>query len=251
MITPSHARAWYDRWELQQERYAGARTARMAAVVDSVRSIRPNPMLIVDIGCGPGRLAADMVAAFPRARVMAVDQDPLLLALGRAVHAAVEFRRVDVGSPGWSDALRLRAGTVDAIVSSTALHYPAPVALERIYSDSAGLVRPGGVLVNADEFPLPDGAAEDEDSGDAASGAVPSRGVPDAAGESWQAWWEAVAAEPAFAGLLEMRAALVPAHGHDNGLGSSAHRVLLTRSGFRSAAVTWRRGTSSVIMAQR
>ena len=41
---------------------------------------------MLDLGCGPGSLAVRLLDRMPAARVVAIDTDPLLLALGRAAY---------------------------------------------------------------------------------------------------------------------------------------------------------------------
>ncbi|WP_369184995.1 trans-aconitate 2-methyltransferase [Streptomyces sp. Y1] len=82
------AETWIERWERQQERYAVEREERFTVVADVVEQVaghRPRP-LVADLGSGPGSLSARIAARLPEAEVLAVDIDPLLLALGRARH---------------------------------------------------------------------------------------------------------------------------------------------------------------------
>ncbi|WP_225804174.1 trans-aconitate 2-methyltransferase [Streptomyces sp. NK15101] len=141
--TAAEAAPWVDRWELQQQHYATARTARLHAVVDVVAHAcrhhrRP---VIADLGCGPGSLAARLADRLPHAHVLGVDHDPFLLALGRAVHAAaVTFADERIGPGPWTTALS-GDGPLDAAVSTTALHYLPRAELAVVYepsSDPAG-----------------------------------------------------------------------------------------------------------------
>ncbi|MYT19935.1 methyltransferase domain-containing protein, partial [Streptomyces sp. SID7760] len=57
--------------------------------------------LLLDLGCGPGSLAARLAARMPAAEVVGVDADPLLLELGRAHHGtALRFAEARIGEPG-------------------------------------------------------------------------------------------------------------------------------------------------------
>lgn len=155
------AERWVERWERQQQRYAVDREERFTVIADVVeqavtgRSDRP---LVVDLGCGPGSLAARLARRLPDADIVGVDMDPLLLELARTHHAdAARYVDAMIGEEGWTHALRLDR-PLDAAVSTTALHYLGPDALHRTYRQLAALLRPGGVLVNGDHFPHDDTA---------------------------------------------------------------------------------------------
>ena len=106
------ARDWIDRWDRQQEVYMPDREERFTALIDAVEAGtgRPDP-LVLDLGCGPGSLAVRLLARLPEATVVAVDADPVTLALGRAGYAAVSglrFADLDLRTTGWSSRLGLR-----------------------------------------------------------------------------------------------------------------------------------------------
>ena len=95
-LTPAAAAAWIDRWDAQQQAYLPDREERFIALIDAVQECagRPDP-LVLDLGCGPGSLAVRLLGRLPGAEVVAIDADPLLIALGEAVRplAAGRFRR--------------------------------------------------------------------------------------------------------------------------------------------------------------
>ncbi|MEV4259564.1 methyltransferase domain-containing protein, partial [Spirillospora sp. NPDC049652] len=85
-LAPTVAQRWITRWDRQQEGYLPDREERFTALIDAVEAAgRPDP-LVLDLGCGPGSLSARLLDRLPDATVVAVDTDPLLLALGRSVH---------------------------------------------------------------------------------------------------------------------------------------------------------------------
>src|SRR5215475_9871320 len=79
------ARSWIDRWDAQQQAYLPDREDRFAVLIDAVQECagRADP-LVLDLGCGPGSLSVRLLDRIPAATVVAIDADPLLLALGRA-----------------------------------------------------------------------------------------------------------------------------------------------------------------------
>lgn len=245
------AGTWVDRWERQQERYAVEREERFTVIADVLEQTvghRGRP-LVADLGSGPGSLSARVAARLPHAEILAVDIDPLLLALGRARHPEVaRWIETLIGRPGWIGDLGLDR-PLDAVVSTTALHYPPPDALLGIYRDLAGVLRPGGVLVNGDHL-IPEDRPLAELALAIGRRRAQRRGA-DAA-EDWSQWWAAAGRVPEFADLLTARERqLPPTDGAGNGLSAARHGELLREAGFRQAGPVWQYGTSSVLVALR
>jgi SAM-dependent methyltransferase len=254
------ARDWIDRWDRQQEVYMADREERFTALIDAVEAAagRPDP-LVLDLGCGPGSLAVRLLARLPEATVVAVDADPVTLALGRAAYAdlpALRFLSLDLRAPGWAARLGLRPGRpVDAVVSTTALHWLTPAELRDLYTAVAGLLRPGGVFLDGDHFQEDettspvlarlDRALEDREA---------QRRHPDGhdgRAEDWNQWWQSVAADPALAEAAAERARGRVQHGSEGGAKLAAHTTALSAAGFAEVGTLWQRGSSRVLCAVR
>ncbi|GAB2755698.1 class I SAM-dependent methyltransferase [Streptomyces bullii] len=249
------AERWVERWERQQEHYAIDREERFTVIADVVEHItagRPGRPLVVDLGCGPGSLAARLARRLPGADIVAVDRDPLLLELARTHHAdAARYVDAEIGEPGWAEALDLDR-PLDAAVSTTALHYLDPDALLRTYRRLAALLRPGGVLVNGDHLPHDD-AGLAEVAGWVGRRSAERRRVH--AHEDWSSWWTAVAQDPELTDLLTERerrdrASAVGTH-TPAPLSLAAHVRLLRQAGFAQAGAVWQYGDSHVVVALR
>ncbi|MFE5813931.1 class I SAM-dependent methyltransferase [Streptomyces sp. NPDC056479] len=249
------AERWVERWERQQQRYAVDREERFTVIADVVEQSVPGPPprpLVVDLGCGPGSLAVRLARRLPYADIVGVDMDPVLLELARTHHAdAARYVDAVIGEEGWTDALCL-GRPLDAAVSTTALHYLGPDVLYRTYRQLAGLLRPGGVLVNGDHFPPDDTALADF------AGCVGRRHAERGhalAHEDWDSWWTAVARDPELTDLLterrrRHRRSATGANGAAR-LSVAAHERLLRRAGFAHVGVVWQYGDSHVMVAIR
>lgn len=194
-----------------------------------------------------GRLAGRLAHRLPRAVLVGVDIDPLLLALGRARYGhRVRFIDADVTVAGWTTALT-PVRMIDAAVSTTALHWMPPEQPARLYVDLAGVLRPGGVLVNGDHLKLADQAlaelAEAAEQGRAERAGVTGN-------EDWSTWWEAVATEPALAELQARRSERELRHGYGNHLSVDQHVAMLRKAGFTTIGPVWQSGTDHALIAR-
>jgi len=267
-LTVAAARAWIDRWDAQQQVYLPDREERFTVLIDAVQECagRPDP-LVLDLGCGPGSLAIRLIDRIPAAAVVAVDADPLLLALGRAAWSDREARPDGIGPdgvglrfadrdlrvPGWSAALGLDR-PVDAAVSTTALHWLPPTALAAMYAELATVLRPGGLMLNGDHL------TEDETAtptlarlGKALIEREELRRAPHGRSESWSGWWEAVAADPVLADLFaERKRRSLDAEHHGSPSGRLAvHVEALSAAGFAEVGTLWQRGDNRLLCAVR
>ncbi|MTV27696.1 class I SAM-dependent methyltransferase [Nitriliruptoraceae bacterium ZYF776] len=223
---------------------------------DLVATLRPDgPLTVLDLACGPGAISVRLLDRFPDARSVAVDVDPVLLAIGQGAHGDLDGRlrwvRADLRDPDWPEALGDdgAAGTFDAALSSTALHWLEPPVLAATYRRAAELLRHGGVLVNADHLPAPAGPLHDAMR--TIDGARQERALTGDV-EDWAGWWDAVEREPALADALAERRALWPEGSrHWTGAGLAFHVAALTEAGFGDVEVVWQDLEERVLAAVR
>jgi SAM-dependent methyltransferase len=254
MLSRDTARDWIERWDAQQQIYLPDREDRFTAIIDAVEeaSGRPDP-LVLDLGSGPGSLAVRLLRRLPEATVVAIDADPLTLALGRAAFADVpglEFRDLDLRTAGWSAGLQL-SRRPDAAMSTTALHWLTQPALAALYAELAGLLRPGGVLLNGDHLAEDDAATVLRRLDRALLEREERRRFPGGHGESWTDWWAAAAADPALAPLhAERTARRVDSEHHGSPAGRlSVHVEALRAAGFAEVGTLWQRGENRLLCA--
>jgi len=249
------AQAWIRRWDLQQEDHLPDREDRFTALIDAVEAGtgRSDP-LIIDLGCGPGSLSVRLLDRIPGATIVAVDADPVMLALARAAYgdrAGLHFAAVDLRSPGWSGQLNLER-PADAAVSTTALHWLSPEALSAMYVELGQALRPGGLLLNGDQLRI-----DESDSpvlarlDEALLNREEKRRFPNGHAESWSGWW--VAADPALADPVAEREAWRD-HADHHGWASrllATHIDALRGAGFAEAGTLWQRGENRLLCAVR
>src|SRR3954454_22400382 len=153
---------WLRRWDAQQSLYMTTREERFEAMLDAVAATiadeHDGNIVVLDIACGPGAISQRLLARFPAASSFAVDLDPVLLAIGEGALGTVDGRLTwiadDPNDPAWAERLAEQLGgrQLDAVLSSTALHWVSPGTLGRVYRELGQLMRPGGVFLNADHM---------------------------------------------------------------------------------------------------
>jgi len=140
---------WVERYDRMQQRYLVKRSERFDIIAGLIKSVCPNPKLIVDLGCGTGSLTIRLLEEFESAKVYAVDLDPaiLLLAEHRLKHFKdrVQIVQADITKMDWGQCI-----SADAVVSATALHWLKPEDLEAVYFRIHEILHNGGIFLNAD-----------------------------------------------------------------------------------------------------
>ena len=247
------ARRWVDRWDRQQEGYLPDRETMFAVIADAVAKTaqdadRPYPV-VIDLACGPGSLGARIREHLPQARVIGVDTDPVLLALARTVYG-FEVVDHDLTDADWIAVLPISVGAeaeqVDAIVSTTALHWLYPDRLAALYAQAAALLRPGGILLNGDEMTGPTAEIERIDRA-VARGQIERTGT--AGREEWTDWWSAIKQEPELADALAERDGRAWQHPENGGTTYEQHVQLLREAGFGAVEPVWQYGRRRILAA--
>jgi SAM-dependent methyltransferase len=257
---------WLDRWDAQQTGYIPEREARFTAMFDVLELMLPPGFLAGDLGCGPGSLARRLLERFPGARCLAVDLDPVLLTMGQRVHGTIGGRLTwidaDLRDPGWPSGLAV--SHVDAVLSTTALHWLPSDALARLYRQLGGLVREGGVFLNGDTIRFGPTLPSFRRLGATFERRTRESAHADRRVEDWEGWWEALEAEPAVAELLAERRRRFAWRSLEPGKRFSAqpsdgitspiidfHEAALRNAGFREVGVIWQRMEDRVLAAVR
>ena len=243
--------AWQESWDRQQEAYLPDREHRFTAMLDAVDAIRDTaPLRLLDLAGGTGTISLRALRRFPDAELTLVDLDPALLALAAAaLRDRVTIVTADLGRTDWHAALPHRR--YDAVLTATALHWLPADRLATLYGEVHDLLRPGGLLVNADHMPddtlpklterLLDRARERRQARYAAGAAL-----------SWSQWWEQAERDEALGPLVRQRHAIYPAgHSPEWNPPISWHLAALTKAGFTEVGTLWRGGPDAAVVAVR
>lgn len=245
------AEDWQRSWDRQQEGYMPDREQRLDALVDIAEAVGGREPRVLDLACGTGSISRRLLARLPGARTVAVDVDPALLAIaaGSLGHdERVRIVRADLGDPGW--VASVGESGFDAVLTATALHWFPEPALRRLYRDLHGLVRPGGVVANADEM-----AASELPRLGAALHEVTRRRRTELATDGrpgWDEWWDIAAADPGLAGAVaERRRFFGGDHAPQFVPPAEWHVAALADAGFVEASVAWRSGPGAIAAGVR
>lgn len=114
------------------------------------RLIEPAGKEIVDIGCGGGALARDLVAAGARVVGVEVSEAQLATARDRDDGRGASYL------VGTAQDLPLEDESVDVAVFMRALHHVPPADLTQALTEARRVLRPGGAIYIAE--PLPEGS---------------------------------------------------------------------------------------------
>lgn len=209
---------------------------------------------MLDLGCGTGSLTERILHRYPRARAVALDFDPVTLAIGRrglgTVGGRLEWVEADLRQAGWEAALP--AGRPDAAVSSTALHWLTAKELGRIYSTLADRLRPGGLFLNGDWIAFGPRSPRFRAVARRGRGHFRASGAKSAETWSWRAWWRAALREPQLAREAALHRARFPrSHSAVRTPDLPGHVRLLRRAGFREVEVVWSLWQNRVVAAIR
>jgi SAM-dependent methyltransferase len=178
----------------------------------------------------------------------------------------------DLRDPAWID--QLGEERVDAVLSTTALHWLDTGSLARVYRQLGSLVRPGGVVLNGDHMKFPPHLP----SFRALAGWIAERQRAEAfdarGADDWRGWWSAFAQQPGMGPLVEERERrFARGSGQRHGTGAAdagdaeevvgavdeeetspigeVHEAALRDAGFREVGLIWRQPDDGVLLAVR
>ncbi|MFF9866002.1 class I SAM-dependent methyltransferase [Streptomyces sp. NPDC013953] len=240
--------AWQESWDRQQEWYMPDREERFRVMLDMVEAITGPAPRVLDLACGTGSITDRLLKRFPDATSTGVDLDPALLAIAEGCFAGddrVRLVRADLNDPAWIRALP--HDSYDAVLTATALHWLRAEPLAALYGQLGGLVREGGVFMNADRMrdeSTPRIDAAERAHRHAAMDRAKAGGALD-----WSAWWELAAADPVLAAPTAERFAIYGEHAEGDTPSLDWHVRTLRGAGFAEARAVWCSPSDSLVLA--
>ncbi|MEU4044194.1 class I SAM-dependent methyltransferase [Streptomyces antibioticus] len=240
--------AWQESWDRQQEWYMPDREDRFRIMLDMVEAFVGTAPRVLDLACGTGTITARLLARLPGATSTGVDLDPALLAIAEGTFAGddrVTLVTADLKDPDWT--ARLPHHSYDAVLTATALHWLHSEPLADLYGRIAGLVRDGGVFMNADRMideSTPRINAAERAQRHARMDRAKSRGAVD-----WAEWWQLAAQAPALAAPTARRFEIYGEHADGDMPSPAWHARVLKEQGFGEARPVWCSPSDTLLLA--
>lgn len=237
---------WFARWEAMQNCYVPHRTERFDIMLKLPGFPRETELRILDLGCGPGSLSFRALAHFPNARIVAVDFDPVLLAMGQKLatqkSSQIDFKRVDIREPDWWTSCKCQ---FHLVVSATALHWLGPENLAQAFRRVLDVLKPGGWFFNSDHVASEDPAKQPsyrEMLQRTRQEAFSTTGADD-----WNGFWESLGHAVGRQDLAKLRNVNHFWEGTDDGQPRQFHLASLRECGFEQVKVHWQEFGEAVI----
>ncbi|MGW0415086.1 class I SAM-dependent methyltransferase [Streptomyces collinus] len=240
--------AWQESWDRQQEWYMPDREERFRIMLDMVEALVGTAPRVLDLACGTGSITARLLARFPAATSTGVDLDPALLAIARGTFEGddrVSFVTADLKDPDWPALLPY--ASYDAVLTATALHWLHSEPLAALYGRVAGLVRDGGVFMNADHM-----IEESTPRINAAERALRHARMDQAKRDGaldWAEWWQLAQADPVLAGPTARRFEIYGEHADGDMPSARWHARVLCERGFAEARPVWCSPSDTLLLA--
>ncbi|MEU3850711.1 class I SAM-dependent methyltransferase [Streptomyces sp. NPDC029554] len=242
--------AWQESWDRQQEWYMPDREERFRIMLDMVEAVVGTAPRVLDLACGTGTITARLLARFPDATSTGVDLDPALLAIAEGTFAGddrVALVTADLKDPDWP--ARLPHDTYDAVLTATALHWLHREPLAELYGRLAGLVRDGGVFMNADHMideTTPRINAAERAQRHARMEQARRTGV-----LGWTEWWQLAAQDPVLAGPTARRHEIYGDHADGDTPSVQWHARVLREKGFGEVRPVWCSPSDTLLLAMK
>jgi tRNA (cmo5U34)-methyltransferase len=212
---------------------------KMAAVaLDFLAALNGAPSQVLDLGCGTGFVAEHLLGRFAQVQINCLDGAQNILDLAamrlkdhadRLTYTCSDFRALN--------ALSLKERSFDVVMSSYALHHLSADEKVQVLRDALGLLKPGGLFMNADLIKNPSTAFENSIQDLRVQGILQRASVGD----------ERFASKEVTHAYL---AAMERAEG-DQPLDIEEDLALFRRAGYCPVSVLWLEYREAVICAQR
>ncbi|MFD5229315.1 class I SAM-dependent methyltransferase [Streptomyces qaidamensis] len=248
--TTADWQAWQESWDRQQEWYLPDREERFRIMLDMVEATVGTAPRVLDLACGTGTITARLLARFPKATSTGVDLDPALLAIAGGTFAGddrVGFVTADLKDPDWP--AKLPYDAYDAVLTATALHWLHREPLADLYGQVAGLVRAGGVFMNADH--MIDESTPRINAAERAQRHARMEQARESGVLGWTEWWQLAAKDPVLAGPTARRYEIYGDHADGDMPSVQWHARVLREKGFGEARPVWCSPSDTLLLAMK
>jgi SAM-dependent methyltransferase len=241
---------WFERWEAMQNCYIPQRLYRFNLMLQLANLSSEGEAQILNLGCGPGSLAFHALQHYPNARIVAVDFDPVLLAMGQQIAKEttdrIQFMQTDIRQTGsWAE----YRGIFDLVLSATALHWLNAEHLAQTYQRIHQVLKPGGWFMNSDHIASdnPETQTRYREMLQAKQrAAFRATGADD-----WNGFWENLGRELGHLDLQALRNEAEFWEGTEDGQPKQFHIAVLRQCGFEYVEFHWQDLGEAVIGARK
>ncbi|NJL20253.1 MAG: class I SAM-dependent methyltransferase [Leptolyngbyaceae cyanobacterium SM1_3_5] len=244
---------WLERWDAQQSGYLPYREERFQVMLDTIAYLLPKSFTAIDLACGPGAISQRLLNRFPQANCIAIDYDPVLLAIGQGVLGTMGDRlrwiEADLTQDDWLE--QLGEIQVDAVLTTTALHWLPIDRLVHLYQKLGQIIRPGGVFLNGDHLYFPSHLGMFQRLAKAVQTQQKEQAFSVGNQEDWEHWWEAIEQEAELKELLAERHRRFQPRFTENEPTLAIHEAALREAGFREVSTIWQRFDDRILLAVR
>lgn len=254
--TETRFSALIESWEKQQAAYIAGREDRFDVMKQALADHVGTSFTFIDLGCGLGSLTQRVLDAFPLAKAVAIDTDPVLLTMARS-HLARFGERVTIIDADLRDAdwtKHIAGQQIDAAISTTALHWLNTDQLIQVYADIAALMPEGGMFLNGDHMAYDRTDRISIHLAEADKDRALRKQLAQEDTLDWDAWWKAAEQEPALQQAFKERAQrqkdAEARHGarKESLTNLSLHMLALRQAGCTEVGTIWQRFDDRVLM---
>ncbi|HEY9697609.1 MAG TPA: class I SAM-dependent methyltransferase [Trichocoleus sp.] len=244
---------WLERWDAQQSGYLPYREERFQIMLDAIAHLLPESFTAIDLACGPGAISQRLLNRFPQATCIAIDYDPVLLEIGQGVLGTIGDRlhwiEADLTQDDWLE--QMGETQVDAVLTTTALHWLQIDQLVHLYQKLGQVIRPGGVFLNGDHLYFPPHLAIIQRLAKAVQTQQEEQAFSVKKQEDWQQWWQAIEQETELKELLIERHQRFQPRFTEHEPTLVIHEAALQEAGFREVSTIWQRFDDRILLAVR
>lgn len=241
-------------WEEQQSSHINFREDRFSIMFDLAEEFYPGRKQLLDIACGTGSISRRFLSRFRTSHSTAVDYDPVLLTIARAMGKnfgdRLRFIEGDLRKDAWIKSLQNIK--FDVSMSTTALHWLTAEDLRALYSNIYEVLQNDGIFMNGDHMISNTRNQRIIERVSEANRARSERNFLKTGAPDWDKWWSMVRSMNAFNSLMEERSRRYSnPDNHNQMVTLEKHIEFLESAGFKDVDVVWQYGNDRILVARK